>query len=35
VCASEEPQFVQNRCSASFVAEHSGQIDDPVTIARV
>jgi len=26
---------VQNRWSASFVAEHSGQFSEPVTIGRV
>ena len=33
--ASEAPQFVQKRWSASFLAEHSGQFCEPATIGRV
>jgi hypothetical protein len=35
VCARDAPQFVQNRWSASFVAEHTGQVSGPVMVGRV
>jgi hypothetical protein len=33
-CASDAPQVVENRCSASFVAEHAGQVSVPLTSAE-
>jgi hypothetical protein len=33
-CARDPPQFVQNRCSGSFVAEHVGQVTGAVTVGR-
>jgi hypothetical protein len=32
--ARDDPQFVQNRWSTSFVAEHAGQISGPVMVGR-
>ena len=34
-CVKDAPQVVQNRCSGTFFAEHSGQIRAPVTAGRV